>query len=416
MTVRAPALVAGVLIMLGAVAVAVAAGPSSTAFTYQGELKQGGELARGVFDLALELYDQPTDGNLLGRVTLAAVEVMNGSFTVVVDFGLPLPGCGAERFLETHVRPAGGDEYTTLSPRQPMKSKADCVVDGTLTVTATAGTAVTGETLAAGGATQGVLGITNSTTGSGVKGEALATTGMSNGVFGYNDSETGRGVYGHADNNAGTNYGVFGRADGPDGVGVVGFAYYDGVGVGAWSFAGNLIEAYDGYHPGGNLRFYITQAGAVYADGTYNTFKRVVDAKTSEPSFRSLTAISSPGAWFEDFGTGSVWKGEAIVEVEPLFAQTVNLDAGYHVFLTPMGDCSLYVAEQAPSWFAVRAVGGVPCSVDFHYRVVARQRGSEEVRLERVAIPEPGPELTGEERVAADQGRGPGLAAPDRGE
>ena len=122
MTVRTQALVAGVLIMLGAVAVAAAAGPSSTAFTYQGELKQGGELAQGVFDLSLELYDQPTGGNLLGRVTLPAGEVRDGAFTVVVDFGLPLPGCGVERFLETHVRPAGGGEYTRLSPRQPLKS------------------------------------------------------------------------------------------------------------------------------------------------------------------------------------------------------------------------------------------------------------------------------------------------------
>jgi len=410
MTGKPLALVAGVLIMLGVVAVAVAAGPSSTAFTYQGELKQGGELARGVFDLALELYDQPTGGNLLGRVTLAAVEVRDGAFTVVVDFGLPLPGCGVNRFLETHVRPAGGSEYTRLLPRQPMKSKADCVVDGTLTVTAPEGTAVTGETAGTSSSSIGVAGRTSATSGIGVFGEADSPTGGSAGVYGYGGSESGYGVYGLADNNAGANYGVVGRADGPDGVGVVGHAFYDGVGVGAWSFDGNLIEAYDGDPPGGTLRFYITQAGGVYADSGYNTFKRVVDAKTSEPSFRSLTAISSPGAWFEDFGTGSVRKGEAIVEVEPLFAQTVNLDAGYHVFLTPMGDCSLYVAEQAPSWFAVRAVGAVPCSVDFHYRVVARQLGSEEVRLERVAIPEPGPELTGEERLAADQVSVPSLA------
>jgi len=136
MNARALAMMSGVVIMLGAVAAALAAAPSSTAFTYQGELKQGGELAEGVFDLALELYDLPTDGSLLARVELAGVEVRDGAFTVVVDFGLPLPGCGVNRFLETHVRPAGGGEYTKLSPRQPLKSKVDCTVDGTLTVTA----------------------------------------------------------------------------------------------------------------------------------------------------------------------------------------------------------------------------------------------------------------------------------------
>lgn len=135
MNARSLGVMSAVVIMAGTAA-ALAAGPSTTAFTYRGELVQGGELARGVFDLALELYDQPTGGNLLGSVTLAAVEVRDGAFTVVVDFGLPLPGCGVNRFLETHVRPAGGSEYTRLLPRQPLKSKADCTVDGTLTVTA----------------------------------------------------------------------------------------------------------------------------------------------------------------------------------------------------------------------------------------------------------------------------------------
>jgi len=133
---KALVLASGVAFVLGAVAMVMAAGPSATAFTYRGELVQRGAPAEGVFDLALELYDLPTDGTLLGRVELAGVQVKDGAFTVVVDFGLPLPGCGVNRYLETHVRPAGGSEYTRLLPRQPLKSKADCTVDGTLTVTA----------------------------------------------------------------------------------------------------------------------------------------------------------------------------------------------------------------------------------------------------------------------------------------
>jgi hypothetical protein len=129
-------LASGAVILLGAVAMVMAAEPSATAFTYRGELVQGGAPAEGVFDLALELYDLPTDGSLLARAELAGVEVRDGAFTVVVDFGLPLPGCGVNRFLETHVRPAGGSEYTRLLPLQPLKSRADCTVDGTLTVTA----------------------------------------------------------------------------------------------------------------------------------------------------------------------------------------------------------------------------------------------------------------------------------------
>ena len=134
MNAKTLAFLSGVVLVLGTAATTLGAGPSTTAFTYQGELKQSGELAQGVFDLSLELYDLPVDGNLLGTVTLAGVEVRDGVFTVVVDFGLPPPGCGVQRFLETHVRPAGGDEFTPLLPRQPLKSKADCTVDGSLTV------------------------------------------------------------------------------------------------------------------------------------------------------------------------------------------------------------------------------------------------------------------------------------------
>jgi len=135
MNTRKLVMVVAVAAMLMA-AGAAAETPSSTAFTYQGELRQEGGLANGLFDLELELYDLPTEGNLLGRVAVAEVEVKDGAFTVLVDFGLALPACGVDRFLETHVRPAGGNEYTKLSPRQPLKAKTDCTVDGTLTITA----------------------------------------------------------------------------------------------------------------------------------------------------------------------------------------------------------------------------------------------------------------------------------------
>jgi len=134
MNTRKLVMVAVVAVMLMA-AGAAAGTPSSTAFTYQGELRQEGGLANGLFDLELELYDLPTEGSLLGRVAVSRVEVKDGAFTVLVDFGLAVPACGVDRFLETHVSPAGGDEYTKLSPRQPMKAKTDCTVDGTLTVT-----------------------------------------------------------------------------------------------------------------------------------------------------------------------------------------------------------------------------------------------------------------------------------------
>ena len=73
------------------------------------------------------------------------------------------------------------------------------------------------------------------------------------------------------------------------------------------------------------------------------------------------------------------------MEIEPIFAQTVSLDA-YHVFLTPLGDCPLYVAEKTPVSFTVRAMGGQPCEVAFDYRIVAKRLGYEQLRLEAVTL------------------------------
>ena len=54
----------------------------------------------------------------------------------------------------------------------------------------------------------------------------------------------------------------------------------------------------------------------------------------------------------------------------------------YHVFLTPKGDCKgLYVANETPAGFEVHELGGGQSTVAFDYRIVARRKGYESVRL-----------------------------------
>ncbi len=96
-----------------------------------------------------------------------------------------------------------------------------------------------------------------------------------------------------------------------------------------------------------------------------------------------MYAVESTENWFDDFGSARLASGRARVELDPLFAETVNTTAGYHVFLTPLGDCALYVADKDIAGFEVRALGGVECSVDFDYRIVARRAGYEQFRMER---------------------------------
>jgi hypothetical protein len=96
---------------------------------------------------------------------------------------------------------------------------------------------------------------------------------------------------------------------------------------------------------------------------------------------RATYAVRATGDWIEDFGTTQLVDGQATVTIEPVFAQMVSL-AEYQVFLTPLGDCSLYVADKAPASFTVRAMGGQRCNIGFDYRLVAKRLGNEAARLE----------------------------------
>ena len=71
------------------------------------------------------------------------------------------------------------------------------------------------------------------------------------------DSTDGAALYGHTDmNGAYTTAGVYGRSDGDNGFGVVGHNYWAGVGIGAWSYTGRLIDAFSGDYPDGLIEFY----------------------------------------------------------------------------------------------------------------------------------------------------------------
>jgi hypothetical protein len=95
-----------------------------------------------------------------------------------------------------------------------------------------------------------------------------------------------------------------------------------------------------------------------------------------------LSGISSPENWFEDIGSAQLTNGAAVVNIEPVFGETVNTSVDYHVFLTPNGECrGLYVTQKSPTSFVVREQGGGTSSIAFDYRIVAKRRGFEGIRL-----------------------------------
>jgi hypothetical protein len=84
----------------------------------------------------------------------------------------------------------------------------------------------------------------------------------------------------------------------------------------------------------------------------------------------------------EDYGTGTMKMGVAVVKIDPAFAETVSETADYHVFLTPNADAKgLYVINKTLTSFEVRESGGGTSSLTFDYKIVGKRRGYEAQRL-----------------------------------
>jgi hypothetical protein len=255
----------------------------------------------------------------------------------------------------------------------------------------TSGTGVYGYSTATSGSNYGMAGRSESANGTGVYGEVSATSGTTYGLSGRSDSTSGVGAMGYTSNTTGPNVGVYGQARG-NGTssdnrswGTVGHHYWYGVGVGAWSYGGRLIEAYSGDYPGGALRFYVDGNGNVWADGTYNTYTTSnLDGQT-----HATTALQSTEAWLEDFGRGELMDGMAVITIAADFGGIANLTQEYMVFVTLEGDCQgVYISNKTSTTFEVHELNGGKSSVPFGYRIVARPAGAETARLPVVNIPE----------------------------
>jgi hypothetical protein len=264
--------------------------------------------------------------------------------------------------------------------------------------TSTTGIAVAGLNTATSGGNSGVLGQDASPSGTAVQGNNLATTGNALGIAGLTSSTAGVGIFGIGvaqSNEGGTvslrPVGVWGDTNQSSGIGVLATAdfgiafagYNDAENISTAKFendettdgVGNILATHGGHFGGicvmdvsGNLGCTGSKSAVVPVDGGTRKV--------------ALYAVEAPENWFEDFGSAHLSHGSATVSLESTFEQTVNTGLEYHVFLTPKGDCKgLYVTNETADSFEVRELGGGTADIAFDYRVIARRKGYETVRL-----------------------------------
>jgi len=144
--------------------------------------------------------------------------------------------------------------------------------------------------------------------------------------------------------------------------------------AGVFGFSNNVGVAGQTTNPDSFAGYF---SGNVLVDGDFTVVApgaKNVAMPFPDGAHRLLHCMESPEHWFEDFGAARLKNGRATVKLDAGFAKVVK-SAGYHVFLTPRGECrGLSVRRQGAGSFEVRELQGGTSNVAFSYRIVARRK------------------------------------------
>jgi hypothetical protein len=173
------------LIPIGAIvcslfAVQNMASAQGSAFTYQGFLSSGVNPANGPYDVTFSLYNASTNGNQVASTITNRVQVINGLFTTVLDFGPVFSG--TSYWLEIGVSLSGANLFTTVLPRQFLSPTPYAITSGNISVS---GISVIGPTNYLGGNVDVQSNLTAETialTGAGCKFQMITTSSNALGI------------------------------------------------------------------------------------------------------------------------------------------------------------------------------------------------------------------------------------------
>lgn len=131
----------------------------TTAFTYQGQLRDNGTNANGAYTITFKLYDAVTNGNEIGLALTNNVNLDNGLFTVNLDFGASA-FTGSECWLGIAI--SNGGIPQTLYPRvivTPVPYALHALTSGNPTNSSGGGTISSTNVIFGGGGSSWDIGI-----------------------------------------------------------------------------------------------------------------------------------------------------------------------------------------------------------------------------------------------------------------
>lgn len=399
-------------------------GPVDNWFTYQGYLEDNGAPVNEPCDFEFSLWDSsgagvpPTGGIQIGTTEpISSLPVTDGLFSYPLNawnaFGSDAFN-GQRRYLQIAVRcPINSGDFTTLAPRQLLTAapyalslRPGAIISATqnnalLTVVNTytadthgsaisaRGSSPTAPVIAAyhegtghalyGSSDSGYPTIGGVNAGNGVGVDGRSTGG--NGVYGYTGSSTnGIGVVGLQTGYSTSDLGNWWKPGGFFGGrnGVAGVTKVDsGIAVFGSDISAN--GGWAGYFRSDNGVGVYASVPAGHAGFNTNGTKPAV-VRTDEGA-RLMYSEESTQIWFSDYGFAQLQDGTAVISIDPLYAQTVNLDEPYHVFLQAYGDVDLYVNGRTAGQFTVHMRDG-DANAEFSYRIVALRLGHEGLRMD----------------------------------
>ncbi|MBL0940541.1 MAG: hypothetical protein IBJ03_16720 [Gemmatimonadaceae bacterium] len=220
----------------------------------------------------------------------------------------------------------------------------------------------------------------SSTTGSGgalylennSSGHAVSVYAKGGGTALYTSSSAQNGVF-FENTGTGTNIAVLGRSRG-----IWPTAQFENTSTGAaLRTVGSAIIVGD-FRVDGNAQI----NGNYVATGTKNA---VVPTSSGT---REMYTEEATEVWFADYGQSTIRDSVVWVPFDGIFAETIESNRPYHVFLQAYADASLYVSRRTAEGFEVRLAGDrAPAQpIDFSYRLVAKRRGYGDRRLKPHAL------------------------------